>query len=107
MCRYDTDEEYKQYKQLSLSIPRIFNGDPSPDYNRSTVTINGHDFIKTENLQRIGHPKEEGYELLQSVLYYFVPQERLIYCFVMLINEDEAQRDLNAMMESVKFGVAQ
>lgn len=107
VCRYDTDGEYQQHKQLSLSIPRDFNGDPSPDYNRSTLTINGHDFIKTENLQRIGHPKEEGYELLQSVLYYFVPQERLIYCFVMLINEKEAQLDLNAMMESVKFGVAQ
>lgn len=101
---YDTDEAYEYDKKLSLSIPRNFDGEPSEDYKRSTVTINGLEFIRTDNMQHFGGPDEEGYEILQSVLYYLSPKNRMIYTFVMLINDEQtAGKDLKDMLESVRF----
>ncbi|WP_455584424.1 rhomboid family intramembrane serine protease [Bacteroides sp.] len=103
VSRYDTNEAYEYNKKLILSIPRNANGEPSEDYKRSTITINGHDFIQTNNMQHFGAPDEEGYELLQSVLNYFSPKNRMIYTFVMIINDEPAKTDLNGILENVQF----
>ena len=68
-----------------------------------TLTINGLNFIKTDNMQHFGAPDEEGYEILQTVLYYFSPEKKTIYAFVMLINDEAAQQDLDDMLENVQF----
>ena len=103
VSQYDTDEIYEYNKKLSLSIPRNAQNEPSEDYKRSTLTINGLNFIKTDNMQHFGAPDEEGYEILQTVLYYFSPEKKTIYAFVMLINDEAAQQDLDDMLENVQF----
>lgn len=103
VSQYDTDEIYEYNKKLSLSIPRNAQNEPSKDYKRSTLTINGLNFIKTDNMQHFGAPDEEGYEILQTVLYYFSPEKKTIYAFVMLINDEAAQQDLDDMLENVQF----
>ena len=86
-----------------LSIPQNAQNEPSEDYKRSTLTINGLNFIKTDNMQHFGAPDEEGYEILQTVLYYFSPEKKTIYAFVMLINDEGAQQDLDDMPQNVQF----
>ena len=54
-------------------------------------------------MQHFGAPDEEGYEILQTVLYYFSPEKKTIYAFVMLINDEAAQQDLDDMLENVQF----
>lgn len=103
VSQYDTDETYEYNKKLSLSIPRNAEGEPSEDYKRSTLTINGLEFIKTNNMQHFGAPNEEGYEIQQTVLYYFSPENKRIYAFVMMINDQAAQRDLDDMLENIQF----
>lgn len=34
------------------------------------------EFIKLINMQHFGAPDEEGYEILQTVLYYFSPEKK-------------------------------
>ena len=100
---FDTDEAYQYMKELSLRLPRNEKGEPSEDYSTSELIVNGNKYVKIDNQQHIGSPYEEGYEISQSVWYYFVEKHKMMYVFVMHINEDEAKRDLEAMMESVVF----
>lgn len=101
--RYETDSEYQYHKNMSLSLPRDEKGNPSEDYKQYTEVIGGLEFVVTENQQHFGHPSEPGYEMLQRVLHYFSEQDRIIYTFVMLINDDPARKDLDLLMESVEL----
>ena len=99
----DSQEEFEHTKELLLTLPRNAEGKPSEDYKQKKVDINGLPMTMTTNPLRIGHPDEEGEELQQTVLLYFQENQRRIFAIVMLIADEEAQIDLDAILSNIQI----
>ena len=78
-------------------------GKPSEDYKQSKVNINGLPMTKTTNPLRIGHPDEKGEEMQQTVLLYFQENKRRVFAIVMLVADEKAQADLDAITSSIQI----
>ena len=100
---YDTQDEFERMKKLLLTLPRNEQGKPSEDYKQSKVNINGLPMTKTTNPLRIGHPDEEGEEMQQTVLLYFQENKRRVFAIVMLVADEKAQADLDAITSSIQI----
>ena len=100
---YDTQDEFERMKKLLLTLPRNEEGKPSEDYKQSKVNINGLPMTKTTNPLRIGHPDEEGEEMQQTVLLYFQENKRRVFAIVMLVADEKAQADLDAITSSIQI----
>ena len=100
---YDTQDEFERMKKLLLTLPRNEQGKPSEDYKQSKVNINGLPMTKTTNPLRIGHPDEKGEEMQQTVLLYFQENKRRVFAIVMLVADEKAQADLDAITSSIQI----
>lgn len=100
---YDTQDEFERMKKLLLTLPRNEEGKPSEDYKQSKVNINGLPMTKMTNPLRIGHPDEEGEEMQQTVLLYFQENKRRVFAIVMLVADEKAQADLDAITSSIQI----
>ena len=100
---YDTQDEFERMKKLLLTLPRNEEGKPSENYKQSKVNINGLPMTKTTNPLRIGHPDEEGEEMQQTVLLYFQENKRRVFAIVMLVADEKAQADLDAITSSIQI----
>ena len=100
---YDTQDEFERMKKLLLTLPRNEEGKPSEDYKQSKVNINGLPMTKTTNPLRIGHPDEKGEEMQQTVLLYFQENKRRVFAIVMLVADEMAQADLDAITSSIQI----
>ena len=100
---YDTQDEFERMKKLLLTLPRNEEGKPSEDYKQSKVNINGLPMTKTTNPLRIGHPDEKGEEMQQTVLLYFQENKRRVFAIVMLVADEKAQADLDAITSSIQI----
>ena len=98
--------------QLGVSgdmLGRVFNGmgqpiDGGPDILPEEYRdINGLPMTKTTNPLRIGHPDEEGEEMQQTVLLYFQENKRRVFAIVMLVADEKAQADLDAITSSIQI----
>ena len=98
-----TPELIERMKKLLLTLPRNEQGKPSEDYKQSKVNINGLPMTKTTNPLRIGHPDEEGEEMQQTVLLYFQENKRRVFAIVMLVADEKAQADLDAITSSIQI----
>ena len=65
--------------------------------------INGLPMTKTTNPLRIGHPDEKGEEMQQTVLLYFQENKRRVFAIVMLVADEKAQADLDAITSSIQI----
>ena len=100
---YDTQDEFERMKKLLLTLPRNEEGKPSEDYKQSKVNINGLPMTKTTNPLRIGHPDEKGEEMQHTVLLYFQENKRRVFAIVMLVADEKAQADLDAITSSIQI----
>ena len=100
---YDTQDEFERMKKLLLTLPRNEEGKPSEDYKQSKVNINGLPMTKTTNPLRIGHPDEEREEMQQTVLLYFQENKRRVFAIAMLVADEKAQADLDAITSSIQI----
>ena len=98
--------------QLGVSedmLGRVFNGmgqpiDGGPDILPEEYRdINGLPMTKTTNPLRIGHPDEKGEEMQQTVLLYFQENKRRVFAIVMLVADEKAQADLDAITSSIQI----
>ena len=100
---YDTQKEFEHMKELSLTLPRNAQGEPSEDYQLSNVNINGLPMTKITNPLHIGAPDEPGEDVKQIVLHYFQESKKRSFAIVMLIYDEEAETDLNAITSSIQI----
>ena len=98
---YDTQKELT--KELSLILPRNAQGQPSEDYKQSDVNINGLSMTRTTNPLHIGAPDEPGEDIQQIVLKYFQESKKRIFSIVMLIYDEEAKPDIEAIASSIQI----
>ena len=98
--------------QLGVSadmLGRVFNGmgrpiDGGPEILAEEYRdINGLPMTKTTNPLRIGHPDEKGEEMQQTVLLYFQENKRRVFAIVMLVADEKAQADLDAITSSIQI----
>ena len=100
---YDTQKEFEHIKKLSLTLPRNAQGEPAEDYKQSNVNINGLSMTRTTNPLHIGAPDEPGEDIQQIVLHYFQESKKRTFTIVMLVYDEEAETDLNAIASSVQI----
>ena len=100
---YDTQKEFEHIKKLSLTLPRNAQGEPAEDYKQSNVNINGLSMTRTTNPLHIGAPDEPGEDIQQIVLHYFQESKKRTFTIVMLIYDEEAETDLNAITSSIQI----
>ena len=100
---YDTQKEFEHMKELSLTLPRNAQGEPSEDYQLSNVNINGLPMTKITNPLHIGAPDEPGEDVKQIVLHYFQESKKRSFAIVMLVYDEEAETDLNAITSSIQI----
>ena len=100
---YDTQKEFEHIKKLSLTLPRNAQGEPSEDYKQSNVNINGLSMTRTTNPLHIAAPDEPGEEIPQIVLHYFQESKKRTFTIVMLVYDEEAETDLNAITSSIQI----
>lgn len=100
---YDTQKEFEHTKELSLILPRNAQGQPSEDYKQSDVNINGLSMTRTTNPLHIGAPDEPGEDIQQIVLKYFQESNKRIFSIVMLVYDEEAEPDLEAIASSIQI----
>lgn len=100
---YDTQKEFEHTKELSLLLPQNAQGQPSEDYKQSNININGLPMTKTTNPLHIGAPDEPGEDIQQISLKYFQEKNKRIYSIVMLISNEEAAPDLEAIASSIQI----
>ena len=100
---YDTQKEFERIKKLSLTLPRNAQGEPSEDYKQSNVNINGLSMTRTTNPLHIGAPDEPGEDIQQIVLHYFQESKKRTFTIVMLVYDEEAETDLNAITSSIQI----
>ena len=98
---YDTQKEFEHMKELSLTLPRNAQGEPSEDYQLSNVNINGLPMTKITNPLHIGAPDEPGEDVKQIALHYFQESKKRSFAIVMLVYDEEAETDLNAITSSI------
>lgn len=98
---YDTQKEFEHIKKLSLTLPRNAQGEPAEDYKQSNVNINGLSMTRTTNPLHIGAPDEPGEDIQQIVLHYFQESKKRTFTIVMLVYDEEAETDLNAITSSI------
>lgn len=103
VVNYDTQDAYEHARQLSRHLPRNAQGKPSEDYKQTDITVNGLPMIKTANPLHIGAPDEEGYEMQQISLLYFEQSKRRVYSIVMLLMNEEARQDAEAISSSIQI----
>lgn len=99
---YDTQKEFEHIKKLSLTLPRNAQGEPAEEYKQSEVNINGLSMTKTTNPLHIGAPDEPGEDIQQIALKYFQENKRRIFSIVMLVYDEEAVADLDAITSSIQ-----
>lgn len=90
-------------KKLSSPSPRNGARKALGDYKQSKVNIQRSPMTKTTNPLRIGHPDEEGEEMQQTVLLYFQENKRRVFAIVMLVADEKAQADLDAITSSIQI----
>ena len=100
---YDTQKEFEHIKKLSLTLPRNAQGEPAEDYKQSNVNINGLSMTRTANPLHIGAPDEPGEDIQQIVLHYFQESKKRTFTIVMLVYDEEAETDLNAITSSIQI----
>jgi len=100
---YDTQKEFEHIKKLSLTLPRNAQGQPSEDYKKTDVNINGLPMTKITNPLHIGAPDEPGEDIQQIVLHYFQESKKRTFTIVMLVYDEEAETDLNAITSSIQI----
>ena len=100
---YDTQKEFEHIKKLSLTLPRNAQGEPSEDYKKTDVNINGLPMTKITNPLHIGAPDEPGEDIQQIVLHYFQESKKRTFTIVMLVYDEEAETDLNAITSSIQI----
>lgn len=100
---YDTQKEFEHIKKLSLTLPRNAQGQPSEDYKKTDVNMNGLPMTKITNPLHIGAPDEPGEDIQQIVLHYFQESKKRTFTIVMLVYDEEAETDLNAIASSVQI----
>ena len=100
---YDTQKEFEHIKKLSLTLPRNAQGEPSENYKKTDVNINGLPMTKITNPLHIGAPDEPGEDIQQIVLHYFQESKKRTFTIVMLVYDKEAETDLNAIASSVQI----
>ena len=100
---YDTQKEFEHTKELSLILPRNAQEQPSEDYKQSDVNINGLSMTRTTNPLHIGAPDEPGEDIQQIVLKYFQESKKRIFSIVMLIYDEEAKPDIEAIASSIQI----
>lgn len=100
---YDTQKEFEHTKELLLTLPRNAQGQPSEDYKQSNVNINGLSMTRTTNPLHIGAPDEPGEDIQQIVLKYFQESNKRIFSIVMLVYDEEAEPDLEAIASSIQI----
>lgn len=100
---YDTQKEFEHIKKLSLTLPRNAQGEPAEDYKQSNVNINGLSMTRTTNPLHIGAPDEPGEDIQQIVLHYFQESKKRTFTIVMLVYDEEAETDLNAITSSIQI----
>ena len=100
---YDTQKEFEHIKKLSLTLPRNAQGEPSEDYKQRNVNINGIYMTRTTNRLHIGAPDEPGEDIQQIVLHYFQESKKRTFTIVMLVYDEEAETDLNAITSSIQI----
>lgn len=100
---YDTQKEFEHTKELLLTLPRNAQGQPSEDYKQSNVNINGLSMTRTTNPLHIGAPDEPGEDIQQIVLKYFQESNKRIFSIVMLVYDEEAKPDLEAIASSIQI----
>ena len=100
---YDTQKEFEHIKKLSLTLPRNAQGEPAEDYKQSNVNINGLSMTRTTNPLHIGAPYEPGEDIQQIVLHYFQESKKRTFTIVMLVYDEEAETDLNAITSSIQI----
>ena len=100
---YDTQKEFEHIKKLSLTLPRNAQGEPAEDYKQSNVNINGLSMTRTTNPLHIGAPDEPGEDIQQIVLHYFQESKKRSFTIVMLVYDEEAETDLNAITSSIQI----
>ena len=99
----DTQKEFEHIKKLSLTLPRNAQGEPAEDYKQSNVNINGLSMTRTTNPLHIGAPDEPGEDIQQIVLHYFQESKKRTFTIVMLVYDEEAETDLNAITSSIQI----
>ena len=100
---YDTQKEFEHTKELLLTLPRNAQGQPSEDYKQNNVNINGLSMTRTTNPLHIGAPDEPGEDIQQIVLQYFQESNKRIFSIVMLVYDEEAEPDLEAIASSIQI----
>ena len=100
---YDTQKEFEHIKKLSLTLPRNAQGEPAEDYKQSNININGLSMTRTTNPLHIGAPDEPGEDIQQIVLHYFQESKKRTFTIVMLVYDEEAETDLNAITSSIQI----
>ena len=100
---YDTQKEFEHIKKLSLTLPRNAQGEPAEDYKQSNVNINGLSMTRTTSPLHIGAPDEPGEDIQQIVLHYFQESKKRTFTIVMLVYDEEAETDLNAITSSIQI----
>ena len=100
---YDTQKEFEHIKKLSLTLPRNAQGETAEDYKQSNVNINGLSMTRTTNPLHIGAPDEPGEDIQQIVLHYFQESKKRSFTIVMLVYDEEAETDLNAITSSIQI----
>lgn len=100
---YDIQKEFEHIKKLSLTLPRNAQGEPAEDYKQSNVNINGLSMTRTTNPLHIGAPDEPGEDIQQIVLHYFQESKKRTFTIVMLVYDEEAETDLNAITSSIQI----
>ena len=100
---YDTQKEFEHIKKLSLTLPRNAQGEPAEDYKQSNVNINGLSIKRTTNPLHFGAPDEPGEDIQQIVLHYFQESKKRTFTIVMLVYDEEAETDLNAITSSIQI----
>lgn len=100
---YDTQKEFEHIKKLSLTLPRNAQGQPSEDYKKTDVNMNGLPMTKITNPLHIGAPDEPGKDIQQIVLHYFQESKKRTFTIVILVYDEEAETDLNAIASSVQI----
>lgn len=99
---YDTQKEFEHMKELSPLSQEMHKGTvrrlPTKQCQHQRTP---HD--KDHESLHIGAPDEPGEDVKQIALHYFQESKKRSFAIVMLVYDEEAETDLNAITSSIQI----
>ena len=99
----ESEAEFNHIRDTTPIIPSDEHGNPAEDYHHEIITVNGYTMNKVENPLHIAMSGTAGFDVTQTVYYYFDKPRLRYFAIVTEATDATVKKELESVAESIYF----